>query len=44
MDGSKYEGTWVHGNLNGPGRAIFFDGDYYIGNFVNNMMEGDGLF
>ena len=34
-DGSRYDGSWKHGQQNGHGRLINSDGDIYQGNFIN---------
>ncbi len=40
-----YEGTWYGDKLDGFGRSINLkSGDTYIGQFVNNMYEGCGVF
>jgi hypothetical protein len=43
-DGTIIEGRYEHGKFNGFGRIIHSNGDYYIGNFVNNLAEGNGTF
>jgi len=43
-DGSiKYEGDWVNGKREGNGKAVYKNGDYYIGSFKNNFRDGKGI-
>ncbi len=41
-DGSKYEGKFENGELNGWGTWFFTNGDKYIGNFKDNYSHGNG--
>ena len=34
------EGYWSHDELNGRGRLIHFDGDYYVGELKNDKPHG----
>lgn len=35
-DGSMYEGYFVKGKANGHGRMIYANGDYYVGEWLND--------
>ena len=35
-NGDIYEGYFVKGKSNGKGRMIYSDGDYYIGEWLND--------
>ena len=41
-DGSFSKGTWEKGELEGYGLCIMPNGDYYIGQFIRGMMQGEG--
>ena len=41
-DGSKYEGQFTNGNLEGWGTWFYPDGDKYVGTFKNNYSHGKG--
>ncbi|MBM7855787.1 hypothetical protein JOC37_002202 [Desulfohalotomaculum tongense] len=41
---SIIEGNWVNGYINGYGTKTWGDGKKYVGNFVNNKIEGQGTF
>ncbi|CAD8072397.1 unnamed protein product [Paramecium primaurelia] len=43
-EGNLLEGTWIDNQLNGRARMIYPNGDYFIGNFRNNIASGMGLF
>ena len=43
-DGSKYEGTFRNGKLEGLGRYITIVGDFFEGNFINGSANGYGIF
>ena len=38
----KYEGSLVHGKMNGQGTLTFKNGDSYTGNFKNGIFSGKG--
>ena len=40
----KYEGSLVHGKMNGQGTLTFKNGDSYTGNFKNGIFSGKGTF
>ncbi|CAJ1964887.1 unnamed protein product [Cylindrotheca closterium] len=44
--GSKgvYNGEWKQGQWNGSGKHIKANGDYYDGNFLDNLYHGEGVF
>lgn len=41
-DGSKYEGQFKKGMLNGWGTWYFANGDKYVGSFKDNYLHGEG--
>ena len=41
-DGSRYEGDFVDGKLNGNGTWYYPNGDFYAGQFKDNYMHGEG--
>ena len=41
-DGTKYEGYFVDGKMQGQGKSIHKGGNIYIGNFINNKFNGYG--
>lgn len=43
-DGSKYEGLFRNGKLDGKGRYITVKGDFFEGNFSNGYASGYGIF
>ncbi|CAD8122011.1 unnamed protein product [Paramecium sonneborni] len=43
-EGNLLEGTWIDNQLNGRARMIYPNGDYFIGNFLNNIANGLGKF
>lgn len=43
-DGSKFEGMWIDGKLNGKGRYFTNSNEYYVGDFVNGIANGEGSF
>lgn len=43
-DGSYFQGTMVHNQLNGEGLLIDAKGEYYIGTFKDNKAEGKGMY
>lgn len=43
-DGSKYEGLFRKGMLEGKGRYITVNGDFFEGNYVNGASHGFGVF
>jgi hypothetical protein len=43
-DGSKYEGFWKDGLLEGIGRFFSNDGNYYEGNFLKGVTTGFGIY
>lgn len=43
-DGSKYEGLFRKGKLDGKGRYITIKGDFFEGNFSNGYSSGYGIF
>ena len=44
QDGSYYEGYFVSDTANRKGRLIFCDGDMYLGDLVDNSMNGNGIY
>jgi hypothetical protein len=38
-DGSVYEGYFAKGKANGYGRMIYTNGDYYIGDWLNDLCK-----
>ena len=42
IDGSKYEGSFADGKINGWGTWYFPNGDKYIGSFHENLFHGKG--
>jgi hypothetical protein len=42
--GSRYEGHWVNGNMEGKGIYYYSDGHKYIGYFRANKFNGRGTF
>lgn len=40
----KYEGSLVHGKMNGEGTLTFKNGDSYKGHFKNGTFDGKGTF
>ena len=38
-----YEGYWINGHYEGYGKYIFENGDYYEGEFKNNLCNGKGI-
>ncbi|CAD8121332.1 unnamed protein product [Paramecium sonneborni] len=43
-EGNLLEGTWIDNQLNGRARMIYPNGDYFVGNFLNNIANGLGKF
>ncbi|MFN8255703.1 MAG: hypothetical protein U0W24_08450 [Bacteroidales bacterium] len=48
-DGGFEKGNWINGKLNGQGEQFFgsnsdFAGDTYIGEFVNDIYNGQGTY
>ena len=43
-DKSIYKGQWKNDKANGKGKLIKIKGDYFEGEFVNNIMEGFGRY
>lgn len=43
-NGSKFSGFWLEGVMQGPGRHINKEGDYFEGNFENGLYSGYGSF
>jgi len=43
-DGSKYEGLFRKGMLDGKGRYITVNGDFFEGNFIKGAANGYGIF
>ncbi|CAD8211447.1 unnamed protein product [Paramecium pentaurelia] len=43
-EGNLLEGIWIDNQLNGRARMIYPNGDYFDGNFVNNVANGIGKF
>ena len=41
---SKYEGAYKNGKKNGVGKFDWPDGSYYLGEFVENEIEGKGKY
>ena len=37
-----YEGDFTYGKLNGNGKCVYENGNYYIGQFLNNLRNGKG--
>ena len=42
-NGDLYSGAWKDGTRNGSGCCKFFDGRYYKGEWLNNMIQGNGI-
>ena len=42
--GAIQEGYWKDGELYGRGRGIFYDRDYYIGEYKEGSRNGDGAY
>ncbi len=38
-----YEGEWVDGHMEGPGRLTFPDGQEYEGTFAKSAITGTGV-
>jgi hypothetical protein len=43
-DGSKYKGTWKNGKRHGKGEFKTSDGCFYCGDWIENVIEGEGIF
>ncbi len=43
-NGSTHEGYWLNNERSGKGRYIDFFGNYYIGNWKNDLKDGFGVF
>lgn len=43
-DGSKFEGFWENDAANGLGRLQYQNGDYYEGNYICSIKEGEGIY
>jgi len=43
-DGAEYEGDYKKGMKNGKGKLKFSDGSFYEGEFVNNDIQGYGVY
>ena len=43
-DGSKYEGQWVAGVMDGQGTYTFADGCKYVGGYQDGRRHGKGIF
>jgi len=43
-DGSRYDGEWVNGAMDGRGKATFPDGGSYNGQWKDGKMHGSGIF
>lgn len=43
-DHSKYEGQFKADKMHGKGRKIYANGEYYVGDFANDMANGYGVF
>lgn len=41
-DGTKYEGQFVNGKMDGRGVMTYNNGDVYDGMFKNNLKHGEG--
>ena len=39
----KYEGDFVNDKREGKGKYIWEDGEYYIGEWLNDYMHGKGI-
>ena len=39
----KYKGEFVNGNFHGNGTFFFENGNYYIGQWSNNLKHGKGI-
>ncbi|XP_061540764.1 ankyrin repeat and MYND domain-containing protein 1-like isoform X4 [Phycodurus eques] len=44
LDGSKYEGDFVHGLKHGKGRYTWKSGEFYEGSFYKDYRHGDGIY
>ena len=40
----KYEGSWVHGKMQGKGTYYYADQGVYEGDWVNSKMHGKGVY
>ena len=40
----RYDGEFVNGKREGRGRLMYTVGDYYEGEWVNNLFHGNGIF
>jgi hypothetical protein len=40
--GSRYEGTMVHGRIEGEGKYFFPNGNVYVGEFLDGAFHGAG--
>jgi hypothetical protein len=40
----RYVGTWKNGKMDGAGRYYFANGDYYDGEFKQDIAEGYGVY
>ena len=38
----QYEGDWINDKEEGNGKYIWEDGEYYIGQYKNNLKHGKG--
>jgi len=38
-----YEGDFINGEIEGNGKYIFENGNYYIGQFKNDLRNGKGI-
>jgi len=43
VDGSRYEGEFINGKIQGEGSFEYPNGDKYIGMFRNNLPDGKGI-
>ncbi len=39
----KYDGDFVNGKKEGKGKYVWEDGEYYIGQWLNNQKHGKGI-
>ena len=43
-DNIKYEGDFIKDKFEGYGKYIFKNGNYYIGQWLNGLMNGEGTY
>ena len=44
MLGERYVGNWTSNRMNGQGKYYFRNGDVFLGNFINDIAQGEGTY